>query len=75
MKEKATIYDFVRVCRFHDECQECPLWDNNCCDCSTTLLDSDVDKLNDIILKWCKEHPVKTRQDKFLEMFPNADLF
>lgn len=25
-----------------------------------------------IVEKWSKEHPVKTRQDEFLERFPNA---
>ena len=24
--------------------------------------------------QWAKEHPIKTRQNKFLKMFPNADL-
>ena len=32
------------------------------------------DKANEIILKWCEEHPIKTRQDEFLKMFPNAML-
>ena len=32
------------------------------------------DKANEIILNWCKEHPVETRQDRFLKMFPNAWL-
>ena len=31
-------------------------------------------KSNEIILNWCKEHPVKTRQDEFLKMFPNAKI-
>lgn len=25
--------------------------------------------------KWAKEHPIKTRQSVFLEMFPNAPIF
>ena len=24
--------------------------------------------------KWAEEHPVKTRMDKFLEIYPNADV-
>lgn len=27
-----------------------------------------------IIEKWAAEHPVKTRQDEFLKMFPNAEM-
>ena len=30
------------------------------------------DKAVAIVEKWAKEHPRKTRQEKFLEMFPNA---
>ena len=33
-----------------------------------------TDKANEIILNWCKEHPVETRQDRFLKMFPNAEI-
>lgn len=36
--------------------------------------DTHLDKANKIILKWCKEHPVKTRQSEFLKMFPNAGI-
>lgn len=28
-----------------------------------------------IVEKWAKEHPRKTRQEKFLEMFPDAQIF
>lgn len=27
-----------------------------------------------IVEQWAKDHPVKTRQNEFLKMFPNADL-
>lgn len=72
MKEKATIYDLWRICRHYSAvCSSCPLCGKDC------VLGIDVpieqmDEMNEIILKWCKEHPIKTRQDKFLEMFPNV---
>ena len=31
-------------------------------------------KAVEIVKKWAAEHPVKTRQSEFLEMFPNAPL-
>ena len=75
-KEKATIYDYARMCKAHKDCKFCPL----SCDvngmaisCLDMIRDY-PDKANEIILKWCKGHPKKTRQSKFLEMFPNADL-
>lgn len=72
--EKATIYDYARMCKFYNDCKICPLGrDNNrkgiTCDYIVRVY---PDKANEIILKWCEEHPVETRQSKFLEMFPNA---
>ncbi len=72
--EKAALYDYARMCKFYDDCKECPLENYR----SETFIACDylvrtvTDKANEIILKWCKEHPVETRQDRFLKMFPNA---
>ncbi len=76
MKEKATIYDYGRLCRTVITCDNCPLCakyngTNLSCD---DLLIKNPDKANEIIINWCEEHPIKTKQDKFLEMFPNAKL-
>lgn len=72
--KKATIYDYARMCNKIDDCYYCPL------DCGNNATDMGCgnfvrecpDKANEIILKWCDEHPVETRQDRFLKMFPNA---
>lgn len=75
-KEKATIYDYARICNNISECNDCPLGTKKNGEgiaCSY-LMRKTPDKANEIILKWIKEHPVKTRQDKFLEMFPNAQI-
>lgn len=76
-KGKATIGDFTRMCKkMGTKCDECPLdFINNgkrvfCID----LIKKYPDEANEIILKWCSSHPVKTRQEKFLEMFPNAKV-
>ena len=71
--KKATIYDFARMCKVNvRECENCPMWNYNCI---VSPMDSaDVDKANKIILKWCEEHPIKTRQDELLKMFPNAKV-
>lgn len=73
-KEKATVYDFARMCDNQNEkCHKCKLHSMcrvgyNC----TWVLRNHTDESNNIILNWCKEHPVKTRQDKFLEHYPHA---
>lgn len=75
--KKATIYDYVRMCKhFDDDCQECPVFYKQ----TETGLSCEKfirnypDKANEIILNWCKEHPIKTRQSEFLKMFPNAQI-
>ena len=43
----------------------------SCSDYTTTFSEEAVA----IVEKWAKEHPRKTRQEKFLEMFPDALIF
>ena len=77
INKKATIYDYVRMCsKYSESCEECPLNYNNTKDeayCQDFMINN-PDKANEIILKWCEEHPVETRQDRFLKMFPNANI-
>ena len=72
--EKATIYDYARMCRtHHTDCSDCPMCNEVC----TFFMDNDntqIDEVNEIILKWCKEHPIKTRQSELLKKFPNAKI-
>ena len=34
----------------------------------------DANLFVDLVEEWSREHPIKTRQSKFLEMFPNASV-
>lgn len=68
--KKATIYDYARMCKSYDRCKNCPLGFKNAA-CGEAMWNN-PDKANEIILKWCEEHPIKTRQSEFLEMFPKA---
>lgn len=74
MKEKATIFDYARMCKKHKNCRGCPLSIalNGMKVVCLDLIKEYTDKANEIILKWCEEHPIKTRQSEFLKMFPNA---
>lgn len=71
MNEKATIFDYARMCNAHSDCGICPIQGMSLCVRYSRGV-GDIDKANEIILNWCKAHPVKTRQSKFLKMFPNA---
>lgn len=56
-------------------CQMCPACDNemNCEVSVTSTLDATAQIA--IVEKWSAEHPRKTRQDVFLEQWPNAKVF
>lgn len=56
-------------------CSECPLESHDTC----AIGDNDFTWREDIriieaVEKWSAEHPLRTRQDTFLDMFPNAKL-
>ena len=62
------------------ECSECPLnheVKNPAFPCKTSSINAernDPEKCVTIVEKWSAEHPVKTRQSEFLNVFPNAEL-
>lgn len=70
--EKATIYDYARVCASFEKCNQCIL--SEFCAEQQSKFSSGICKANEIILNWCEEHPAKTRQSEFLKMYPNAVL-
>ena len=73
MNEKATIFDYARMCNAHSDCGICPIQGMSLCVRYSRGV-GDIDKANEIILNWSKAHPVKTRQNEFLKMFPNAKI-
>lgn len=66
----------IRMCESSTGCTGCVLEQENAimpCNCLTTSMETEEpDKLVAIIEKWSKEHPIKTRQDKFLEQYPDT---
>lgn len=72
--KKATIYDYARMCKKMTKCNDCPLSykvNKKNIFCDDFMLEY-PDEANESILKWCEEHPIETRQDSFLKMFPNT---
>lgn len=68
-----------RMCKsFGDRCTGCPASDA----CGCCAVDQAVDQASTldatdqvaIVEKWSAEHPRKTRQSEFLNLFPDADL-
>lgn len=66
----------LRMCESYTDCADCVLKQESAvvpCNCFITSIETEaLDKLVVIIEKWAKEHPIKTRQDKFLEQYPDT---
>ena len=59
-----------RMCDYYYEnCGDCPACDYEWC---SSL--NGIPKMIPIVEKWEKEHPVKTRQSEFLQMWPDAEI-
>ena len=58
------------------DCDKCPLSSrNNEADCACLELEQDYpEKAVEIVEKWTKEHPVKTRQSEFQKIFPDSNF-
>ena len=65
-----------RMCRSFNCCDECPAFDNSLALCKISLYYecSEEEKFS-IVEKWSDEHPDKTRQNVFLERYPNAKRY
>lgn len=82
MKPQDFVKEFSRMCgnykhrNIDNGCVGFPMEENDCW--QGAVLDvnrpENFAKAYDIVAKWSDEHPVKTRQSKFLKMFPNAKL-
>lgn len=72
----------IRMCRTmilkEGGCEACPLYDglrHRCWLAASAITNPDIDTIEthiDRVIKWAKEHHVRTRQSEFLKMFPNA---
>lgn len=67
-----------RLCK-NQGCDGGPVCKNNTC--MVMLMariygasDESIEETISKVEQWAKDHPVKTRQNKFLKMFPDADL-
>lgn len=61
-------------------CEACPLYSvlaRKCGFAESVISNPDIDTIKnnvDRVIKWAKDHPVKTRQSEFMKMFPNAQM-
>lgn len=62
-----------RLCKSKDGCFGCILDSEDGCIAAANRYEG-YENTVQIVEQWAKEHPIKTRQNKFLKMFPNANL-
>lgn len=67
------IKEAKRMCQSYEECEVCPAHSDGYDDCRIDVVhDIDEEIAVDIVGKWAKEHPRKTRSSEFLKHYPNA---
>lgn len=60
-----------RLCKSQERCPGCVLYNKEDSCCIADIGESAEDAVQ-IVEKWAKSHPVKTRQSELLKMFPKA---
>lgn len=69
------IKEAKRMCESYEECEACPANADGFNDCRIdNMYDIDAENAVNIVEKWAKEHPKKTRQSVFLEQWPEANI-
>lgn len=60
----------ARMCAEYALCKGCPIGHGEC----RTMEAQEPERIVAIVEEWAKEHPVETRQSRFLKEFPNASV-
>lgn len=69
------IKETKRMCESYEECEACPANADGFNNCRIDhMRDIDAENAVNIVEKWAKEHPKKTRQSVFLEQWPEAEI-
>ena len=75
--EKMDILEFmkesVRLCNSMERCAECLLRGHCVFDMDTAADNAKIKKVIEIVEKWSKEHPVKTRWQLLCEQYPSIE--
>lgn len=62
-----------RMCKMYGGCTGCPGYDDGVCMVGITTGITPVKQI-ELLEKWSAAHPRKTRQDVFLEQYPDAEI-
>ncbi len=70
IEERNRMCDYYLGGNILSGCAECPAFENSC----SSSFRSVTEEYIAVVEQWSQEHPRKTRQDSFLEMFPTAKM-
>lgn len=69
------VKEYIRMCAQPFDCEECPVYKTDFCTAPTKERSQEgAEEVVQIVEEWSAAHPRKTRQDIFLEQWPNAQL-
>lgn len=69
------VKNYIRMCKSVGDCEQCPCGETNFCTAPPDLRSPEgAEEVVHIVEGWAAEHPAKTRQSLFLELFPEADV-
>lgn len=63
-----------RMCDSSRDCCDCKLYKPKTKCCFIDKTKEDAEKAVEIVERWSKEHPRKTRASEFLKLFPNVKM-
>ena len=69
------VKEYLRMCTKVDECNDCPVCKTDFCAVPAKERSQEsAEKIVELVEEWSAAHPRKTRQDVFLEQYPEAEI-
>ena len=69
------VKEYLRMCTKVDECEDCPVCKTDFCTVpAKERSQKSAEEIVELVEEWSAAHPRKTRQNVFLEQYPNAKV-
>lgn len=69
------VKEYLRMCTKVDDCEDCPVCKTDFCAVpAKERSQKSAEEIVELVEEWSAAHPRKTRQDVFLEQYPNARI-
>ena len=69
------VKEYLRMCGKVSDCEECPAFMTDFCTVNVEEQSQETaGEVVRVVEEWSAAHPIKTRQDVFLEQYPDAEI-